>query len=641
MCGIAGIFHRDPRQPVSADRVGAMCDMMTHRGPDDSGVFVEGPVGLGMRRLSIIDLAGGHQPMSTSDGRFTIVFNGEIYNYRDIRRSLEARGDRFQTSSDTEVILQVYRRFGPACLQQLNGMFALALWDATERTLFLARDRVGIKPLYLHENGSELVFASEIKSLLAAGGVPSTLNEEALHYFLRYGYVPSSASLLASVRQLLPGHFMLVSPTGTVTKEYWSVDYTTDTTRTEAEWAEVIYYQLRRAVERQLVSHVPLGAFLSGGLDSSSMVSVMSDVTAGKVNTYSIGFEGKDTFHSELDDARMVARRFGTRHHEIVVKPDVASLLPQLVYHLDQPLADSSFLVTYLVSTLASQTVKVIISGVGGDEIFGGYRRYLGPRLGALYRRVPAQLRRWLASVAPKVSVDRGSSARNLARLGRTFVTGFELPPYEQYDHSVQMLADAEIRRLCPWLSGAKGLLQERRSYFEGIDADDPITPLLHLDLKTSLVDSLLLLTDKMTMATSLEARVPLLDHALIEVVARVPTALKVKGTQLRYIQKRAMDRRLPREIIERKKRGFGCPIGRWFRGELRELLHDTLAPGALRKDGLFDAAVILGLIEAHDRYREDRSDTLLALVTFQIWHAQFKQIPAADTRPTRRGIAV
>ena len=625
MCGIAGVLHRDRREPARLERVIAMCDVIAHRGPDDSGQFVDGPAGLGMRRLSIIDLVSGHQPMNTADGRFTIVFNGEIYNYRDVRRMLEADGHRFQTSSDTEVVLRAYESLGPSCLDGLNGMFALAIWDGKEQTLFLARDRVGIKPLYIYESGSELLFASEIKSLLA-GGAPRDLNPEALFYFLRYGYVPSTASLLSGIRQVLPGHYMLVTPAGATTTRYWSVDYAADTARTEEDWAESIYSALRIAVERQLVSDVPLGAFLSGGLDSSSLVSLMASVTGTTVSTYSIGFEGEDSFHSELEDARFVARRYATRHHEILVKPDVASLLPRLVYHLDQPLADSSFLVTYLVSTLARQTVKVIISGVGGDEVFGGYRRYLGPRLAASYARVPAGVRGWLAQASTKVGVDRGSRLKNLARLGRTFLTGSELPPYEQYDHAIRMQGVDDVLRLAPGLPQAGALMQERRRYFADASGADGITPLLNLDLNTSLADSLLLLTDKMTMATSLEARVPLLDHEVIELAARIPATLKIKGTRLRHIQKQAMRGHLPEEVFRRKKRGFGCPVGRWFRTELREMLRDMLAPDTLRREGLFDPAAVDAAIAAHDQHREDGSEVLLALLTFQIWHAQMRQ---------------
>lgn len=626
MCGIAGMLHRDPRQPAQGEAVWAMCEAITHRGPDDAGVFVDGPVGLGMRRLSIIDLAGGHQPMQTADGRFSIVFNGEIYNYREVRRALEAEGHRFHTSSDTEVVLHAYSTLGPTCLERLNGMFALAIWDGKERSLFLARDRVGIKPLYICDSGRELLFASEIKALLRVRRGANEVDPNALGYFLRYGYVPSSASLLEGVRQVLPGHYMLVTPTGTVTRNYWTVDYTEAPRRTESEWSELVYSSLRAAVQRQLVADVPLGAFLSGGVDSSSVVSLMSEVTGASVSTYSIGFEGEDSFHSELDDARVLAGQLGTHHHEILVNPDVASLLPRLVHHLDQPLGDSSFLVTYLVSQLASESVKVILSGVGGDEVFGGYRRYLGPRVSQLYDRVPAPVRLGLARAATRISVDRGTGLGNLARLGRTFLTGFDLPPYEQYDHSVQMLPELAVNTICPWLPPAGDLMNERRSHFESLPDGDSLNRLLHLDLKTSLVDSLLLLTDKMSMATSLEARVPFLDHELIETVARVPSQLKVKGTRLRYLQKRAMRGRLPDEVFRRKKRGFGCPVGRWFRADLRELLHDTLSAARLQREGMFDASAVNALIAAHAQMSEDRSEALLALLTFHIWKDQLQE---------------
>ncbi len=629
MCGIAGFLYRDGGRPASPDLITAMCDVIAHRGPDDSGVFVDGPLGIGMRRLSIIDLAGGHQPMRTTDDRFTIVFNGEIYNHREVRARLEVEGYRFRTTSDTEVILNAYAAWGPASLEFLNGMFAIALWDSRERTLFLARDRAGIKPLYLYESLDGLWFGSEIKSLLATGEVPGELNGEALHYFLRYGYVPSSSSLLAGVRQLPPAHYMLVKDGQSTERAYWDVNYQVRDDLPEHEWPERVYSAFHAAVKRQLISDVPLGAFLSGGLDSSSIVSVMSDLASGPVSTYSIGFKGKDAFHSELDDARVVAQRFGTRHHEIVVEPDASTLVPRLVHHLDQPLADSSFLVTYMVSTLARQTATVIISGVGGDEVFGGYRRYLGPRLSRSYQRIPAVARRLLANAATRVPVDRGSRVGNLARLGRGFLTGAELAPYEQYDDAVSMLPGDEVYRLAPGLVPSGELAAERRGYYDAPNTDTT-TRLMHLDLKTSLVDSLLLLTDKMTMATSLEARVPFLDHELIELVAQVPARLKIRGTQLRDLQRRAMRPHLPAEVFGRRKRGFGCPVGRWFREDLRDLVRDLLAPPSIRRDGLFDSAAVQQIVEAHEQRRADRTETLLALVTFQIWREQLRDATAA-----------
>lgn len=625
MCGIAGVLAREAGLVVQPAQIRAMCDVIAHRGPDDEGVYTSGPVGLGMRRLSIIDLSGGHQPMRTSDGRLTIVFNGEIYNHRDVRRRLEAGGHRFRTASDTEAILHAYEQMGPACLQLLNGMFAFAIWDAASQELFVARDRIGIKPLYFCEAGGSIRFASEIKSLLADPAVPRRLDEEALEYFLRYGYVGAPATLFQDVRQLPPAHYLIANREKISICRYWGVEYREADDVSDAQHAEQLFEMLRASVDRQLVSDVPLGAFLSGGLDSGSIVSLMSAVTKEPVSTYSIGFTGRDRIHNELDDARMVAQHFGTRHHEIVVRPDVVDLIPKLVHHLDQPLADSSFVVTYLVAKLARESVKVILSGVGGDELFGGYRRYLGPRLQALCDHVPGGVRKTLARASSKLPVDRGTMLGNYFRLGRSFLGGNGLDSYESYDRSVQMLSSACVHALCGrFRNGQSELLQARRSYFDAQRHCDPVTQLLYLDLQTSLPDSLLMLTDKMTMATSLEARVPLLDHELVELAAAIPARLKVRGTQLRYLQKKSMEPVLPKSVLGRKKRGFGCPVGGWFRRELRPLLRDVLAPDRLRAQGLFDAGWVTDAINAHENRQEDFSDLLLALLTFQIWHDQW-----------------
>jgi asparagine synthase (glutamine-hydrolysing) len=504
-------------------------------------------------------------------------------------------------------------------------MFAIAIWDAPRRELFLARDRVGIKPLYLYDDGVSVRFASEIKALLVDRSVSRALDEEALGYFLRYGYVAAPATLFRHVRPLLPAHYLVVGPHQTTVHRYWDVQYHEDTTLSEERCAELISETLQQSVERQLISDVPLGAFLSGGLDSGSLVSLMSDGTREPVNTYSIGFAGRDSFHSELEDARYVAERFGTRHHEILVEPDASALIPKLVHHLDQPLSDSSFVVTYLVSQLAQQTVKVILSGVGGDELFGGYRRYLGPRFEEVSEMVPQPVRRTLARASAFLPVDRGSTLGNYFRLGRSFLSAQDLDPYDRYDVSVRMLSGPCVRALCPGVrDGDSELFAARRAHFDSQRDTDPVTQMMHLDLQTSLPDSLLMLTDKMTMATSLEARVPFLDHEMVELAARIPLRLKVKGTRLRYIQKRAMERHLPRRVLTRRKRGFGCPVGAWFRHDLRPLLRETLAPERLRAQGLFDARWVEAAITAHEKRREDYTDLLLALLTFQLWYDQW-----------------
>lgn len=621
MCGIAGIFYRDPDARVEEARIRSMCDAIVHRGPDDDGRFVCGPVGLGMRRLSIIDLAGGHQPMRTADGAVTIVYNGEVYNYRDVRRTLESRGFRFRTASDTECILHAYEAYGPDCLKHLNGMFAIAIWDARRRQLFLARDRLGIKPLYLYQTDGELRFASEIKALLADRTVPRDLDEGACAYFFRYGYVASPRTLLRSVTKLPPAHYLVADRCGVRLHRYWSLQSDREPLRSEQEYAAAVYAGLERSVASQLVSDVPLGAFLSGGLDSSSIVHFMSEATGARVNTYSIGFRGADAFHSELEDARFVARRYETRHHEILVEPDVASLLPKLVHHLDEPLADSSFIVTYLVSTLARNTVKVILSGVGGDELFGGYRRYLGPRLARYYGAVPAPVRQALGRIAACAPVDRGSLVTNYLRLARCFLTAYERPAFDQYDQTVQLMSEGTARDLCPSLGPVDGDLSEaRRAAFAGARNGDGTMSMLHLDLNTSLSESLLLLTDKMSMAASLEARVPFLDHELVELASTIPPSWRIKGTRLRYIQKRSMEGSLPARILRKRKRGFGCPVGAWFRTALRPLLMETFSRASIRRRGLFAPATIAAVIADHDRRQQDYTDLLLALLLFELW---------------------
>ena len=621
MCGIVGklLFAREG--VVSRADLQRMCDTIVHRGPDDEGTYACGPVGLGMRRLSIIDIDGGHQPMRTSDGRLTIVFNGEIYNYRELRQTLEQKGCRFTSASDTECILHGYAVYGTRCLEHLNGMFAFALWDATRRELFVARDRLGIKPLYWCEDSHGVAFASEIKALLIDPAVPRTLDAAAFSYFLSYGYVPSPATLLRSVRQLPPAHFMVAGEHGVTVNRYWSLHAAGHKARTATEAAEVVYELTKRAVTRQLVSDVPLGAFLSGGLDSSSLVHLMAQATGAPVNTYSIGFAGVDTFHNELDDARYVSQHYGTTHHEIIVRPEAASMLPRLVHHLDQPLSDSSLLVTAMVSELATNTVKVIISGVGGDEIFGGYRRYLGPSLDRYYQRIPRPLRRVLSKASSRLPVDRGSTAKNYFRLARTFLRTDGMSAYDKYDGAVRMLSSDDVRAISPGVPDRDAyLVQARRQYFDEVNAVDPVAQMQRLDLNTSLVDSLLQLTDKMTMAASLEARVPLLDHELVEAVAAMPTRLKVDRGRLRLVQKASMRGRLPDRVLTKKKRGFGCPVGAWFRTELRPLVRDTLAPAALRGRGMLDEATVSAIIAAHEQCRDDHSDLLLALLTFQLW---------------------
>ena len=622
MCGIAGRFDREPltHDPAALRR---MCDALKHRGPDDCGVFADDGIAMGIRRLSVIDVENGHQPISTDDGRFTIVFNGEIYNYRELRTCLEASGHRFRTDSDTECLLHAFAAFGPDCLSRLNGMFAVAIWDNRTRQLFLARDRVGIKPLYLYDDGRSVWFASEIKALLAATAVPRDFDHEAFAYYLRYGYVAAPATLFRRIRKLPAAHYMTFRRDAAVTRQYWDLSYRPDAPPTE-QLIDKVYSLLQQSVRRELVSDVPLGAFLSGGLDSSSIVQLMSEAIDRPVNTYSIGFAGADGFYNELPDAAQIAARFRTAHHEIVIQPDVAELMPRLARHLDQPLADSSFLVTYVLSRAARESVTVALSGVGGDEVFGGYRRYLGTRLSEYYAMVPGSAQRAVTWAATQLPVDRNSTWRNVARLGRAFLTAGHLAPFDQYDQFVRVVSEARLQALlCHPAAPESDALAERRALFAAPEDADPVAGMLHLDFKTSLPESLLALTDSMSMAASLEARVPLLDHELVELLASVPASRKVKGLRLRDVQRRSMLPYLPRSVFTKRKWGFGCPTGRWFRDELRELLRDTLAPDRLRRVGLLNADTVQEIIREHESYREDNSDILLSLLTFELWREE------------------
>jgi asparagine synthase (glutamine-hydrolysing) len=624
MCGIVGRLERDPSKQVHCARILRMCDTIVHRGPDDQGQFVNGSIGLGVRRLSIIDVQGGHQPMSTPDGRLTIVFNGEIYNHRELRADLESKGHRFRTSSDTEAILHCYAQYGVESLARLNGMFAIAIWDDSRQELFLARDRIGIKPLYIYDDGKAVAFASELRALLADPTIPRELDSLALDYYLRYGYVSAPATLFHGIRKLPPAHYILIARDRSEMRQYWKPDHEI-AVLPEADYSERVYDCFRRCVERQLVSDVPLGAFLSGGLDSSSLVHAMTEITGRPVHTFSIGFAGSDRFHNELPDAARLAANCHSIHRELLVEENIADQFPSLVRHLDHPIADSSFIVTYLIAQLARESVKVVMSGVGGDEIFGGYRRYLGPALGRYYGWIPMRARQIISDTMSSVRVDRGSTVGNLARLARGFVQGYPLPAFEQYDHAVRLTSEDRLRSL----SGDRHKesttdLVQRRAFFDEPAGRDPIARMMHLDLKTSLPESLLLLTDNMTMATSLEARVPFLDHELVELTARIPSSLKIKGTRLRYLQKLSMRSRLPNEVFRKRKWGFGCPVGRWFRGELRELLMDQLALDRVRRKGLFDGNAINEIIAAHEDRREDNAEILLGLLTFDMWHSEF-----------------
>jgi len=619
MCGIYGIIHLDG-SPADPALMANMGDITRHRGPDDHGWHHDGNCVIGMRRLSIIDLAGGHQPLTNEDESLWLVCNGEIYNFRELRDELTSTGHRFKTGSDCEVILHAYEAWGDDFALRLNGMYNFALWDAKRRRLLIGRDRIGVKPLYWRQDGQRLAFATEAKALLALPGVSATVDRTALASYLNLGYVSAPRSMFEGISKLPVASLMSIEAGIAKTSCYWSLPEKIETGVSEGEWIERIASGINRAVRMQMVSDVPIGAFLSGGIDSSAVVACMAEAASQPVKTYAIGFGGSaaDNFYNELPYARRVAELFGTDHHEIVVKPDVVALLPRLLWHMDEPIADTAFITTYLVSEFARQDVTVILSGVGGDELFGGYRRYLGNHYAERFCRLPGALQSAAKGIGRMLPADRHSKWLNIARLAKGFLATAELSFEERYRAYLQIMDRSLAGRLLKGGSGSAWdpLLEA----FAGSKQDDPCNHMLAVDMASQLPDDLLMLTDKMSMTVSLECRVPLLDHELLEMAATMPEAIKIKGGVLKAAMKKALADRLPPDILHRKKRGFGTPMGAWLKGELGRLLDRILSPAAINARGLFDATVVSQLVADHRANRQDYTDALIALLNFEIW---------------------
>ena len=641
MCGIYGVLHLDGA-PADAAVLRSMGELTVHRGPDDEGVHVDGPLAFGMRRLSIIDVAGGHQPLFNADRTLWLVANGEIYNYRALRERLQDKGHRFLTGSDCETILHLYAEHGDDCVRHLNGMYAFALWDARRRRLLVARDRLGVKPLYVWNDGRRLLFASEAKAILAAPGVGTELDGDALASYLALGYVPAPQSIFRGIRKLPPATLLAVGDGRASERRYWQLPAQVDTSVSEREWTERVRAHLEESVRVQMVSDVPIGAFLSGGIDSSAVVAFMSAHSDRPVKTYAIGFEGgeAESYYNELPYARQVARKFGTDHHEIVVKPDVVSLLPRLLWHMDEPIADTAFVTTYLVSEFARRDVTVILSGVGGDELFGGYRRYLGDHYAGYFNRLPGAVRRAALALAMRLPSDRHSPLLDRMRLARGFVSTAHLSFEERYRSYVEVFARETAGALLR--DGPKRGRDALAEAFAASTSTDGLSRMLGVDAATQLPDDLLLLTDKMSMAVSLECRVPLLDHELVELAARVPEGVKVRGGRLKHLMKAALAGVLPNDILERKKRGFGTPMGAWLKGELAPLVRHLLSERAVEARGLLRYPEIGELIAAHQSNRLDGTDKIMTLVNLEIWARMYldRRTPADVTQELKAVVA-
>ncbi len=619
MCGIHGLIHFDGR-PVEPALLGAMGNITRHRGPDDEGLHLDGACGIGMRRLSIIDLTGGHQPLSNADDSIWLVCNGEIYNYRELRSELQARGYRFKTGSDSEVLLALYEVEGDDFVQRLNGMFAFALWDARRRRLLIGRDRLGIKPIYVMQDAQRLAFSTEAKALLSLPGVKTELDRSALADYLHLGYVAAPHCMFKGLRKLPPATMLAVEDGQVREWRYWRISDRIDHGASEAQWIERTRAQMQSSVAMQMVSDVPIGAFLSGGVDSSAVVGFMAQSSSQPIRTYAIGFEGgeAEALYNELPYARRVAQLFGTQHREIVVKPDVIALLPRLLWHMDEPIADTAFITTYLVSEFARQDVKVILSGVGGDELFGGYRRYLGGHYAERFQAMPPWARRAASMVAHYLPADRHSKLLNLMRLAKGFVASAEMDADERYRHYLQVIGREAVAAMLLDAPPAGDDLLARA--FRGAGTSDELNRLLAVDAETQLPDDLLLLTDKMSMAVSLECRVPLLDHQLVEMAASMPARIKLKGGRLKHVMKGALTPMLPDDILFREKRGFGTPMGAWLKQGLAPVLKALLAPAVVRSRGHFNEQSVDALVADHAANRSDGTDALLALMNLEIW---------------------
>jgi asparagine synthase (glutamine-hydrolysing) len=573
-----------------------------------------------MRRLSIIDLSGGHQPIANQDRSVVVVCNGEIYNYRELRRELQALGHRFSTESDSEVVLHGYAQWGERFVERLNGMFGFGIWDSRHQALLVGRDRLGIKPIYWLEDGKRVAFASEATALLELPGVDRAVDAAALAAYLELGYVPAPLSMFRGIRKLPIGSILKVTPQGTSIHTYWQPSTAVDTSVSASDWVRRVRERLEESVRMQMVSDVPIGAFLSGGIDSSAVLAFMSRHSSGPVKTYSIGFDGgaAERFYNELDHARQVATLFNTDHHEILVKPDVVRLLPKLLWHMDEPIADSAFVTTFLVAEFARRDVKVILSGVGGDELFGGYRRYLGEHYMRYLDWLPDPAKRGAARLAGLLPSDRHSKWMNYSRLAKNFLGAAASPFTDRYRAYVGVFSASEAIGLMR--HSPKARFDAIAETFERVGGDDALARMFAVDACTQMPDDLLLLTDKMTMAASLECRVPLLDHELVELAAQIPASIKVAGGELKAVLKKALADVLPREVLHRPKRGFGAPMGAWLKGALAELLGSALSRQSLEARGLLNAEPVARLIEDHRANRIDGTDKLLALLNLEIW---------------------
>ncbi len=622
MCGICGIVEFGRQSDIPRDIVHRMNQTMIHRGPDDGGVFVGPGVGLGHRRLSIIDLAGGHQPMSNEDGTIWVLLNGEIYNYPELRAELLQRGHKFATKSDTEAIVHLYEDLGEGCFAKLRGMFSIAIWDSRCRKLVLARDRVGKKPLFYAADRERILFGSELKALLAGDSLSRKMDEQALSDYFSFGYIPAPKTIYRSVRKVMPGHYLVAAADGTRETCYWDLSFANVRQQSEEEWGEQLRHEICEATRVRLMSDVPLGAFLSGGIDSSSVVAMMSHLMKRAVTTCSIGFQEEK--YNESEYARQVSTLFSTEHHEEIVEPNAMDIVDKLAWHYDEPFADSSAIPTYYVSKIARSQVTVALGGDGGDESFAGYRRYkLDYYENRLRSHVPAALRRGLFGPLGRWYPAMAWAPR-IFRAKATFES-LSRSPLEGYFNSISYFRPNDKARLFTAdfrkQLGAYDSLDLFRHYYDQADTEDPLSKIQYVDIKTYLTDDILTKVDRASMAVSLEVRAPLLDHKLLEFAASMPSSLKLRNGTGKYILKKSLEPVLPRNILYRPKQGFAIPLDVWFRRELKELAESIIVK---TEDGILDRNFLTKIWNQHQKSLYDRSALLWSVLMFRKWRQTF-----------------
>ena len=624
MCGICGIVNADQNNLIDEQILRDMTRVITHRGPDDDGFYINGQVGLGMRRLSIIDLVTGDQPVTNEDRTLWIVFNGEIYNYQHLYEDFAAKGHHFSTQSDTEVIVHAYEEYGVQCPEYFNGMFAFALWDAPHRRLLLARDHLGIKPLYYWLGEGSLIFGSELKSIILHPAVRREIDLEALDQFLTLEYIPTPRTIFKNIYKLPAGHRLVYQDGYHRIEKYWDIP-DLDPPSDEETVKEMLVELIDNSVDLQLMSDVPLGAFLSGGIDSSSVVAAMSKASAAPVKTFSIGFD--DATYNELPYARAVAKLYGTDHTEEILDPDIVDLVERLVRHLDEPFGDFSIFPTYLVSEVARRQVKVVLSGDGGDELFGGYDTYVAQEMDRYYQYLPAGVRRnLLPGLMAKVSPR--PEKKGVINKAKRFIEGAALPASLQHARWMMFISDQdrddlyqpEIRQA---LDGpaAVNLLEghfKRKSHWDSLAQQQ------YVDIKTYLVDDILTKVDRMSMSVSLEARVPLLDYRIVELAVNLPAKMKIRQGETKWILKKAMSERLPPDVLNKPKQGFSIPLKHWLRESLKPMMTDLLSPERVRARGYFNPDCVSGWVDEHLNGTQNHSHRLWGLMVFEIWNQQF-----------------